>query len=103
MTCFLFGTIIFTILYLFNRFKHVNVINEDKTFTKSPNSHPPPVVVIHELTPIEDVEEKPIEKMAKDIVNDINEVSKSAVSMLNEVVTEATKVANAPFQSFKNN
>lgn len=96
MTYWLFGTIICSTIYLLDRFTNVNVIEEEKTFTKSPNSiaKVEPIMVISELTHIEDAFDEKTEKIAVESEYDINGISKSAVVLLSEVVTEATKAAN---------
>lgn len=96
ITYWLFGTIICSTIYFLNRFTNVDVIEEEKTFTKSPNSiaKTEPIMVISELTQIEDAFDEKTEKIAVENEYDINGISKSAVVLFSEVVTEATKAAN---------
>lgn len=96
MTYWLFGTVICSTIYILERFTNISIVEEEKTFTKSPNSIAKvvPITTVSESTQIDDgIEVISFEKDANG--NGTNGVSKArAELLLSEVVTEATKAAN---------
>lgn len=98
MTYWLFGTVICSTIYILERFTNISIVEEEKTFTKSPNSIAKvvPITTVSESTQIDDgIEVISFEKDVNENGNGTNGVSKaSAELLLSEVVTEATKAAN---------
>lgn len=91
MTYWLFGTVICSTLYFLDRFTNVNIIEEEKTFQRSPNmiSKVAPITTVSEITQIENIIEFGVKLGEKE-----HNGNENGVFLLKEVVTEATKVAN---------
>lgn len=110
---YLLACIFCYILDLLKRFTDVDIFEEEKTFTKSPNS----VTKIVPITIVDELAEKPNGKnemltIKKDFsVNDHNQNGfgrPSAVFLLTEIVTEAAKAhdkskAQSDFKQFTQN
>lgn len=100
MTYWLFGMIFCSTVYFLDRFTNVKIIEEEKTFQKSPNmiSKVVPITTVSELTQIDNVNEFSVKLGENDISEKENGTigvsNANAVLLLNEVVSEATKPAN---------
>lgn len=94
MTFFLFGTITCTILFLLKQFTNVNIFEEEKTFVLSSNAISKMIKVTSKSNNNEIISKSRKSHADGNGIRNNDAANTNAKLLLDEVVTEATKVAN---------